>query len=49
MKEGNKGPERKYYFLTPLGNELLNDFTQRNIKILYNEKLANLLLRKEKE
>jgi len=41
--EGNKGPERKYYFLTELGNALLNAFIERNIKLFYNEKIKHLL------
>lgn len=48
-REGNKGPDRKYYHLTPIGKELLEEFIRRNIIILYNKKLADLLLRKEKE
>jgi len=42
-REGNKGPERKYYFLTELGNSLLNAFIERNIKLFYNEKIKHLL------
>lgn len=41
--EGNKGPERKYYFLTPLGNELLNQFVSRNINLFFNQKIKYLL------
>jgi DNA-binding PadR family transcriptional regulator len=41
--EGNKGPDRKYYFLTELGNELLNQFTQRNINLFYNKRIKNLI------
>lgn len=44
MREGNKGPERKYYKLTTLGAELLNDFIQRNIKIFFNPELKNKIL-----
>jgi len=43
LREGNKGPDRKYYSLTPLGLELLKEFIKRNIRILYNRELANLL------
>ncbi|TXD47809.1 MULTISPECIES: PadR family transcriptional regulator [unclassified Polaribacter] len=28
-KKGNKGPDRKYYFLTTMGNELLEKFIER--------------------
>ena len=41
--EGNKGPERKYYFLTPLGKELLNQFVSRNINLFFNPKITHLL------
>ncbi len=41
--EGNKGPERKYYFLTELGQELLNQFVSRNINLFFNQKIKSLL------
>ncbi len=41
--EGNKGPERKYYFLTALGKELLNQFVSRNINLFFNPKIIHLL------
>lgn len=41
--EGNKGPERKYYFLTDLGNELLNQFIDRNINLFFHPKIKNLI------
>ncbi len=41
--EGNKGPERKYYFLTALGKELLNQFVSRNINLFFNPKIKRLL------
>ena len=43
LKEGNKGPNRKYYFLTKIGKELLLEFTQRNISLFYDKKIADLL------
>src|SRR5437667_11987969 len=42
-KEGNKGPKRKYYHLTPLGKEVLKEFIKRNIKIFYTSNLKNLI------
>ena len=42
--EGNKGPERKYYFLTKLGLDLLNSFIQRNIKLFFSEQIKNLII-----
>jgi DNA-binding PadR family transcriptional regulator len=41
--KGNKGPERKYYFLTSLGQTLLTQFINRNISLFFNEKIKNLL------
>jgi DNA-binding PadR family transcriptional regulator len=41
--EGNKGPERKYYFLTDQGQSLLNSFIERNIKLFFNEQIINLI------
>lgn len=41
--EGNKGPERKYYFLTELGLELLNKFIERNINLFFNKRIKNLI------
>jgi PadR family transcriptional regulator PadR len=42
-REGNKGPDRKYYFLTPIGKELLEQFIQRNIQIFYQKELSDLI------
>lgn len=39
---GNKGPERKYYFLTDLGQQLLDQFIARNINLFFNERIKNL-------
>lgn len=43
LRVGNKGPERKYYFLTDLGQELFNRFVQRNIHLFYSTEIKNLL------
>jgi DNA-binding PadR family transcriptional regulator len=42
--EGNKGPERKYYYLTELGLELLNSFIERNINLFFSEQIKNLII-----
>jgi DNA-binding PadR family transcriptional regulator len=42
-RKGNKGPERKYYFLTELGNSLLNQFVKRNIALFFNYRIKQLL------
>lgn len=41
--KGNKGPERKYYFLTDLGNNLLSNFLDRNIELFFREDIKNLI------
>ena len=46
LKEGNKGPERKYYKLTELGDNLLKQFIERNVNLFYDEKIKKLLKRK---
>lgn len=43
LRQGHKGPDRKYYFLTAIGKDLLQDFTKRNISILYNKNLSDLI------
>lgn len=45
LRDGNKGPERKYYSLTPIGQDLLGEFIQRNMRILYNKSLVDILFR----
>ena len=42
-QKGNKGPDRKYYSLTPLGNELFDRFVKRNITLFYNATIKKLL------
>ena len=43
LRKGNKGPDRKYYFLTNLGQELFAQFVKRNICLFYSEEISNLL------
>lgn len=43
LKKGNKGPERKYYYLTALGTTLFQQFVSRNIHLFYSEEIRNLL------
>jgi len=42
--KGHKGPDRKYYHLTPLGESLLHSFVERNILLFFEEPLRELLL-----
>jgi DNA-binding PadR family transcriptional regulator len=41
--KGHKGPDRKYYHLTPLGESLLQSFVERNILLFFEEPLKELL------
>ncbi len=41
--QGYKGPERKYYFLTDLGENLLHSFITRNINLFFNKRIKNLI------
>jgi DNA-binding PadR family transcriptional regulator len=43
MREGNKGPERKYYFLTKLGQELLQEFIERYISLFYSDEIIKII------
>lgn len=43
LREGNKGPDRKYYFLTPFGEDLLTEFVNRNIKLFFSSEIKNNL------
>ena len=38
----NKGPDRKYYYLTDNGRELFKRFVERNILIFTKENIINL-------
>lgn len=42
-RPGQGGPERKYYFLTGLGKELLTQFTQRNIELFFQPEIKKLM------
>ena len=45
-QKGNKGPDRKYYFLTKLGEELLEQFIERNITLFLHGRINELVLNK---
>lgn len=47
--EGNKGPERKYYYLTELGLSLLNQFTERNINLFFKPNINHLINKENKK
>ena len=41
--KGHKGPDRKYYHLTPLGQSILTSFVERNVLLFFEEPLKGLL------
>lgn len=43
LRDGNKGPERKYYFMTKFGQDLFSEFVNRNIKLFYSDEIKKLL------
>lgn len=43
LRKGNKGPDRKYYFLTELGIELFSRFVRRNINLFFQEDIKTIL------
>lgn len=43
LKQGNKGPDRKYYFLTDFGQELFDKFVERNILLFQNQEIKDLI------
>lgn len=42
-KPGQGGPERKYYYLTEMGTELLQMFTRRNINLFFQPEIKDLM------
>jgi len=43
LRKGNKGPDRKYYYLTDLGIQLVDRFVQRNIHLFFNQEIKSIL------
>ena len=43
LQEGNKGPDRKYYYMTELGQKLFTRFVDRNIKLFHSTEIKNIL------
>jgi DNA-binding PadR family transcriptional regulator len=43
LRKGNKGPDRKYYYLTDLGKDLFTRFINRNINLFYSEEIKKLI------
>jgi len=47
LGQGNKGPDRKYYFLTEFGKEFFDKFVERNILLFQNPEIVELLTKEE--
>jgi len=43
VQPSDTGPNRRYFFLTPLGRELLAAFTERNIRLFHHPEVVLLL------
>lgn len=43
IQKSETGPNRRYYFLTDIGKELLTRFISRNILVFYNPKVSELI------
>jgi PadR family transcriptional regulator PadR len=42
-RKGNKGPDRKYYTMTSIGQQLFQTFVKRNIQLFYSTEIKQLL------
>lgn len=45
--KGQGGPERKYYYITPMGEDILDRFIERNIRLFFQPEIENLMTRKQ--
>jgi DNA-binding PadR family transcriptional regulator len=43
LSDSERGPQRKFYALTKIGNSVLKQFTERNIKLFQNKSLVSIL------
>ncbi len=43
LRPSETGPDRRYFFITDVGRELLERFTQRNIQIFQHPDVAALI------
>jgi len=44
--KGDSGPDRKYYYLTSMGEDILDRFIDRNIRLFFLPEISNLMNRK---
>jgi DNA-binding PadR family transcriptional regulator len=45
--KGQGGPDRKYYYLTPMGEEILDRFIDRNIRLFFLPEIESLMNKKQ--
>jgi DNA-binding PadR family transcriptional regulator len=43
LRDNERGPQRKFYTLTKIGNSVLKLFIERNIKLFQNKSLISIL------
>jgi DNA-binding PadR family transcriptional regulator len=43
LRDNERGPQRKFYTLTKIGNSVLKQFIERNIKLFQNKSLVSIL------
>jgi len=43
LRDNERGPQRKFYALTKIGNSVLKLFIERNIKLFQNKSLISIL------
>lgn len=44
--KGDGGPDRKYYYITPMGEDILDQFIERNIQLFFKTEIKALMTRK---
>ncbi|HBB91074.1 MAG TPA: hypothetical protein DC042_05005 [Bacteroidales bacterium] len=44
--KGQGGPDRKYYYITPMGEDILDRFVERNIRLFFLPEIESLMKRK---
>jgi len=44
--KGQGGPDRKYYYITPMGEDILDRFIDRNIRLFFRPEIENLINKK---
>ena len=44
--KGDGGPDRKYYYITPMGEDILDRFIERNIRLFFLPEIEGLMKRK---